>query len=206
MCKQRVGNSVASWPRVQWLHVTDDIWFLYEHEKLELLTIAVAAYFEGTFHAFLFDAMLHIHRPTRTPAPGTFSALTDELAKHQAEIANFDTRMQKCDCLFKKYRSVSSRMKKLCKTLFGSTLDELVRQYYPGAEDFLTNRRNIHEWRNLILHRGVPLNEVWSPEMRTAAPQIAIAFVKECWDVFRVLSNKLIHEPSWSTRSAHSGP
>jgi len=57
---------------------------------------------------------------------------------------------------------------------------------------FLKNRDSIHDWRNVILHRGVPLAEIWPEELCKMIPEIAMQFVRDCWEVFRTLNNRLI--------------
>jgi len=201
VCGHRVTDALSVWPNVQWIGAASDIAFLYEHKKLELLTIALAAYFEGVLWAFFYDAFLLIHAPTRS-VDIDVSHVADEGERFVAEQQEFRRRQKLINDMLndKKFRAWGKRLKELCTKVFGRPFDELLAEHVPNAKAFITNRDNIHEWRNLILHRGIPLDQVWPDKVRNAAPRIAIEFVQDCWDTFRILNNELIHKPYWTLR------
>lgn len=198
-CAGNIGGALATWPMIQWIHAADDIGFLYQNGKLELLTIAIASYYEGVLHSFLYDALTLIHPPTRM-MDCERPDVADSGDRFVAEQQEARRRYQLIEELFRKHRSWGRRHKDLCVAIFKSAFDDLARKHVSSAEQFITNRDNIHKWRNLILHRGVPLKEAWPEHVQKAAPDIGLRFVRECWDVFRLLNNELIHKPRWASK------
>ena len=94
-------------------------------------------------------------------------------------------------------------MNRLFAKIFGQPFDEMLKLHYCQHEAFIKGRDAINEWRNVIVHRGVPLDQIWPKQVRNAAPDIALEFVRECWDVFRVFNNELIHKPYWQITSSN---
>lgn len=196
VCTFQVTNSLSVWPNNQWHSACDDIQFLFTHEKLELLTIATASYFEGVLWSFFYDAFILIYSPTCSLNIDV-SHVSEEGERFVEEQKEHRRRQQLIRDTMKKFRDWPKRLGTLCTELFGASLDDLLRQHFSRANLFITNRDNIHKWRNEILHKGVPLDQVWSESMQREAPRLAVEFVKECWAAFCVLNNELIHEPYW---------
>lgn len=188
---------------IQWIHAADDIGFLYQNGKLELLTIAIASYYEGVLHSFLYDALTLIHPPTRM-MDCERPEIADTGDLFVAEQQEAKRRYELIEDTFRKHRSWRGRHGNLCKLIFGSAFDDLVGTHVSNPQWFITNRDNIHNWRNLILHRGVPLTKAWPASVQKTAPDIGLRFVRECWDVFRILNNELIHKPYWANKAGHT--
>ena len=205
VCGQAVTNALSVWPQLQWLSAADDILFLYEHKKLELLTIAVAAYFEGVLYAFFDDAFHLIHPPTRS-MDIKVDHIQDDGERCVAEQKEYRRRREVAQSLLQKHQGRWKRMNRLFVKVFGKTFDEMLTLHYPQNASFIENRDNIHVSRNLILHRGIPLKEIWPEHLQRAAPDIALQFVRDCWDVFRVLNNELIHKPYWAQKQGGATP
>jgi len=184
LCKHRFSNATGPWPKNQWFSAAQDLAFLYDHKRLELGTIAAAGYFEGCIHAFLWDGMYFIRDDTRWKP---------EQHNDQFEASQVNqVCTNKIDREFQKYRGWQRRAEKLCPKVFGAKFDELLSKYVSDHESFITNRDNIHKWRNHLLHRGFPLAEVFSEEAKQRMFRAIIEFMVECWVVFAKLQNELI--------------
>lgn len=194
------GRIAQIWPQVQWIGAAEDIAFLAEHKKLELLTIAVAAYFECLLHTFLYDGLYFLHEPTRVPGRCDRPDIEDAGNRFVAEQKEIRRREQVIEDLFHKHKGWHRRLNDLCATVFGTCFDGLLARHCGDVRSFVQNRDNIHWWRNQILHRGVTLEVFWPAGLRERIPAIALDFVRQCWDVFRVLYNECIHRPWWAEK------
>lgn len=190
-CGNLIGAGMVLWPHVQWFNAAEDVQFLCDTKRLELITIAVAAYYEGVLHAFLDDALRLVHPPTRM-GDCCCPEIPDAIERYERKQKEASRREGLIAELFRKHRAWEKRHVRLCERIFRRSLDDLVISFYPNASQFIENRNNIHDWRNLILHRGVSLGHVWPEELQAQIPSIALKFVCDCWDVFRLLNNNLL--------------
>lgn len=196
VCGHAVTNALSMWPHLKWLNAAGDILFLYEHKKLELLTIAIAAYFEGILYSF-FDDAFHLIHPTTRSMDINVSHIPDECDRFVATQQEYSRRREVARTLLQKNEGRWKRMNRLFVRVFGKTFDEMLTLHYPKHAAFIKNRDNINDWRNKIVHCGISLEEVWPEPLRKAVPEIALQFVRDCWDVFRALNNELIHKRYW---------
>lgn len=201
VCNVRFEQACSPWPQMNWANAAEDIEFVYKNKKLELLTISVAAYFEGLLHTFLRDGMWFIYEPTRIAERCTFPEKKDELERFKAENEEFQRRYDQQEKLFSQHRSWFSRLNELCTMIYGTCFDDLIVRHCENSKIFIENRDNIHQWRNILLHRGISLQHIWPQEVRERALNTAVEFVRQCWAIFRTLYNEQIHKPWWNVKN-----
>lgn len=199
VCHGCFKEACTPWPQMNWVNAAEDIEFVYKNKRLELLTISVAAYFEGLLHTFLKDGMWFVYEPTRIAGKCAFPEENDQLERFKAENEEFRRRYEQQEKLFSRYRYRSwfGRLNKLCTKIYGTCFDDLVARHCENSRIFMENRDNIHQWRNILLHRGISLQHIWPKEVRESALNTAIEFVRQCWVIFRPLYNEQIHKPWW---------
>lgn len=183
-CGTATGNATGVWPANQWFSAVGDVAFLFDHKRIELATIAAASYFEGCLYSFLRKGMFFVWEPTRWKVQ-EHRALAEEVRAN----AECETRItRKLD----RFTGWMGRANKLCPQVFGAKFDELVAKHAPDSQAFITNRDNIHGWRNRLLHVGHPMTETWTDEVKDRSLRATVEFVRQCWQVFRPLQNELI--------------
>ena len=161
-----------------------DITFLFDHKRIELATIAAASYFEGCLHALLWKGMYFIWDKTRW---------TPRADRDQVESIKANREcMERIARLFDKNHGWKRRANKLCPRIFGITFDELATKHVPDSHAFITNRDNIHAWRNRLVHAGHPMTETWPGEFKDRSLRATVEFMLQCWTVFQALQNELI--------------
>ena len=188
-CKSVKGGR-ACWPNPRWLSANDDLVFLYNNARPELATIVGASYFEGCLRSFLWHAMYFVWDDTRWRPRGVKGFDPEEIRLNQACYEKIHHILQD-----RKYRGWRKRANKLCPRVLGEPFDDLVRKHIDNCDDFFVNRDNIHEWRNELLHSGHPMTETWPDDLKTRCLRATVEFMRQCWEVFRVLQNEYIARP-----------
>lgn len=184
MCGKRIDNATTPWPTNQWFSAAADLAFLYDSERLELATIAAASYFEGCLHAFLWKGMYFIWDKTRW-IPRDDQDQVENIKANRESMARIAR-------LFDKNHGWKRRANTLCPHIFGTCFDGLVAAHVPDCRAFITNRDNIHGWRNRLVHAGHPMTETWPDEVKPMSLRATVEFMLQCWEVFRPLQNDLI--------------
>ena len=183
-CGTKIANATGVWPANRWFSAAGDIAFLFDNKKIELATVAAASYFEGCLHSFLWKGMFHVWETTRWKVQEGRNLAEDVAANRECQ-ARITRKLDKL-------AGWRSRAYKLCPRIFGANFDELVAKHVPDGQAFTTNRDNIHEWRNRLLHAGHPMTETWADAVKDRALRATVEFILQCWEVFRPLQHDLI--------------